>query len=338
MQFETARQGPLRVRASSSSRPAVKTPPPTKKVVVALGGNALLERKEEPSAENQARHARQAAEAIGRLVRGEGWALCVTHGNGPQIGLLALQMPEAGLDVLGAESEGQIGYLLESELGDELGGDQVVSLLTQTTVSPDDPAFKDPSKFIGPTYSKDEAERNAREKGWTVKADGKKGYRRVVASPAPLQVLEARAIQVLLDAGFVTVCAGGGGVPVAVEEVAGGRVLRRRHGIEAVIDKDAASALLAAEVGAEALLLLTDAPAVFDPRKWPDKQAPVPSPISPEALLELGDFSAGSMGPKVQAACKFVRDTGGIAGIGALGDALDILRGTRGTLIKRSQP
>ncbi|EIE27027.1 hypothetical protein COCSUDRAFT_83586 [Coccomyxa subellipsoidea C-169] len=266
----------------------------------------------------------------------EGYSLCVTHGNGPQIGLLALkqwlQAPEEHLDVLGAESEGQIGYLLETELAGALPDAEVVSMLTQVLVDANDPAFESPSKFIGPMYSKDEAEKFAKEKGFDVKPDGDKGYRRVVASPAPKQVLEARAIQVLVKEGIICICAGGGGIPVAMEQQDGGSTWRR-HGVEAVIDKDAASALLAAQIKADILLLLTDAPAVFNPQKWPKEKAPVSSPITPEDLLRLGDFAGGSMGPKVQAACKFVEETGRPAGIGAMQDAVDIVRGHKGTLI-----
>ncbi|KAK9916587.1 hypothetical protein WJX75_004604 [Coccomyxa subellipsoidea] len=303
-----------------------------KVALVALGGNALLQRGEDPTAENQARHAREAATALAALVQEEGYRLCVTHGNGPQIGLLALRAPEEHLDVLGAESEGQIGYLLETELAGAMPDAEVVSMLTQVLVDPKDPAFEAPSKFIGPMYSKEEAERFAKEKGLDMKPDGDKGYRRVVASPAPKQVLEARAIQVLVKEGIICICAGGGGIPVAMEQEEGATQWRR-HGVEAVIDKDAASALLAAQIKADILLLLTDAPAVYDPQKWPHEKAAVPSPITPERLLRLGDFAGGSMGPKVQAACKFVQETGHPAGIGSMQDAVEIVRGQKGTLI-----
>ncbi|CAL8467155.1 g6691 [Coccomyxa elongata] len=302
--------------------------------LVALGGNALLQRGEDPTSENQTRHAWEAAKSLAALVREEGYSLCVTHGNGPQIGLLALKAPEELLDVLGAESEGQIGYLLECELSNALPDAEVVSMLTQVLVDPKDPAFQSPSKFIGPMYSKEEAERFAREKGFEVKPDGDKGYRRVVASPQPKQVLEARAIQVLVKEGILCICAGGGGIPVALEQEEG-ETQWRRHGVEAVIDKDAASALLAAQIKADILLLLTDAPAVFDPQTWPKEKVPVPSPISPDELLQLGSFAGGSMGPKVQAACKFVQETGRPAGIGSMEDAVSIVRRQKGTLITK---
>lgn len=303
---------------------------PPKVAVVALGGNALLKRGEPLTMERQLENAREAAAALAQLVREEGLALCVTHGNGPQVGMLALQDPSTGLDVLDAESEGQVGYVIESELQQALPDRQVVTLLTQTEVDESDPAFQSPTKPIGPMYSKEDADRLAAEKGWSMAPDGAKGYRRVVASPQPLDIVEAKAIELLLAHGVITICCGGGGIPVSKMEQG------RKHGVEAVVDKDAASSLLAIKIKADWLLLLTDADAVYDPEKWPSERVPIPSPTNPESL-EGKAFQKGSMGPKVTACCDFVKATHGCAGIGALKDALDIVRGNKGTIIKPAQ-
>lgn len=298
-------------------------------VVVALGGNALLRRGEALTAENQRSNVRRAAAAVARVVEA-GHQVVICHGNGPQVGLLALQSeayrPEEAfpLDVLGAESEGMIGYLIEQELENALpDGPRVATLLTQVEVDPADPAFRSPTKPIGPTYGREDADRMARQRGWIVAPDGG-GYRRVVPSPLPKHIPDVSVIRLLVDQGVIVICAGGGGIPV----------MRRRDGsligVEAVIDKDRVAGLLARELGAQALLMLTDVDAVY--RGWgrPD-QRPLRK-ISPRELRPE-EFPAGSMGPKVEAARDFVMETGGIAGIGALDDALDILQGSRGTLV-----
>ena len=253
----------------------------------------------------------------------------VTHGNGPQVGLLALQgesyhgVEPYPLDVLGAESEGQIGYLLDQALLNALGGRPVATLLTQVIVDLDDPGFAHPTKPIGPVYDHATAEQLAAERGWAIAPDGAH-YRRVVASPEPRSIVELETLKLLVAAGVLVVCVGGGGIPVAVDRDG------LLHGVEAVIDKDLAAALLARGLGAGALLLLTDVPAV-----QVDWRTPVARDIgraSPDELRRLS-FAAGSMGPKIEAACRFVDATGGRAGIGALADARAILEGTRGTLI-----
>lgn len=298
-------------------------------VVIALGGNALLRRGEPLTAENQRANVRRAVRAIAEVISA-GHHVVISHGNGPQVGLLALQSaaykPDEPypLDVLGAESEGMIGYLIEQELENVLpNGPRVATLLTQVEVDPHDPAFRNPTKPIGPVYDKAEAERLAAARGWHIARDGDK-YRRVVPSPLPLRIPDLGVIRLLVDQGVVVICAGGGGIPVVRRE--DGSFV----GVEAVIDKDRAAALLAQGLGADALLLLTDVDAVY--RNWgrPD-QAPIRR-ATPD-MLRVEAFAAGSMGPKVEAACSFVSATGGIAGIGALEQALAILEGRAGTQV-----
>jgi len=300
-------------------------------IVAALGGNALLKRGEPLTAEAQRTNVRTAAKALAELVRA-GHRLVITHGNGPQVGLLALQgaayKPEEAypLDVLGAETGGMIGYMIEQEIENALGHDRpVATLLTQVVVDRNDPAFANPTKFIGPVYDKTEAESRAAAAGWHIAADGDK-WRRVVPSPAPKEIPDMRVLKLLLDQEVIVICTGGGGIPV----------LRRNDGsmtgVEAVIDKDAASALLARELGADALLLLTDVDAVYRDFGTPTA-APVRN-IAPDQARML-DVPAGSMGPKVTAACDFA-ETGGISGIGRLEDALAIIDGRAGTRILKA--
>jgi carbamate kinase len=301
------------------------------RVVVALGGNALLRRGQPMTAENQRENVRVACDHLAPI--GEKHELIISHGNGPQIGLLALEqaayteVPDSPLDVLGAETEGMIGYLVEQELGNRLPFDKpLASLLTMIEVDPDDPAFTDPSKPIGPLYSAAEAGKLAAERGWAFKPDGD-SMRRVVPSPAPKRIFELRPIQWLLDRGCVVICAGGGGIPVAY------RPGRQLMGVEAVIDKDRASALLARDVGADLLIMATDAAAVFIGFGTPQQQAIATA--NPDALLAgyEAEFAAGSMLPKVIAACDFARATGKPAAIGALADIDAMLAGTAGTRV-----
>lgn len=302
------------------------------RIVAALGGNALLRRGEPPEAATQRRHVGEAVRALAALAGTH--ELVLTHGNGPQVGLLALQaaayrdVTPYPLDVLGAESEGMIGYLLEQALRNELPGRSVATLLTQIVVDPADPAFGRPSKPIGPVYTEAEARRLAAERGWAIALDGE-SFRRVVASPEPLQVVELEAIRLLVAAGVLVICGGGGGIPVVVDESGA------LYGVEAVIDKDLSAALLARLLEADALLLLTDVPAVERDRGTPDA-----TPIrraNPAELRELR-FASGSMGPKVEAACRFVEAGGRFAAIGALDDAPAILRGEAGTVVAVESP
>jgi carbamate kinase len=297
------------------------------RVVVALGGNALIRRGERAEAATQRANIVRAVRAVAAVARHH--EVVVTHGNGPQVGLLALQadayrdVAPYPLDVLGAESEGMIGYLLEQELMNALPGRPVATLLTQVTVDAADPAFAQPSKPIGPVYEEPEGKRLAAERGWAVAPDGG-GVRRVVASPEPRAILELATIRLLVAAGVLVVCAGGGGIPVTM--TAEGAV----HGVEAVVDKDRAAALLAEQLDADALLLLTDVPRVV--AGWGTTTAHELDRATPTQLREL-TFAAGSMGPKIEAACRFVERTGGRAAIGALEDAEAILAGRAGTQI-----
>ena len=313
------------------------------RVVVALGGNALLKRGEPMTADMQRRNVRIAAEAMAPVAREH--QLVISHGNGPQVGLLALQgaayRPDEAypLDVLGAETEGMIGYMIEQELGNLLPFEvPFATLLTMVEVDGDDPAFGDPGKFVGPVYGAAEAERIAAEKGWVFKPDGA-SWRRVVPSPAPKRIFEIRPIRWLLDQGTIVVCAGGGGIPTmyrpamyrpAMHQPGKERTL---VGVEAVIDKDLCSELLARELDADLLIMATDTEAVF--LGWGTPDARAIHRASPDAMGGYS-FPAGSMGPKVDAACRFAAATGRTAAIGALADIPAIVRGEKGTLIDTS--
>jgi carbamate kinase len=307
------------------------------RIVVALGGNALLRRGEPPTAENQRTNVHAAALALAPLARDH--ELVITHGNGPQVGLLALQaaaLPGVAaypLDLLGAQTDGMIGYLIEQELGNLLPENQpLATLLTMTEVDPDDPAFADPTKFVGSIYDEATARAAAAEHGWTVKPDGPH-WRRVVASPKPLRIFEVRPVDLLLRAGCVVICAGGGGIPTMFERDAQGRRSNVLAGVEAVVDKDLASGVLARELDADAFVMATDVPAVID--HWGMPSARQIAAARPEWLLAQG-FPAGSMGPKVEAAAAFATATGRPAYIGALEVIGDLLEGRAGTLVSTS--
>lgn len=298
------------------------------RIVVALGGNALLRRGEAMTAENQRVNIRIAAEQIAKVAPGN--ELVIAHGNGPQVGLLALQGAAHDpnnpypLDVLGAETEGMIGYMIEQEMGNLLPFEvPFATIMTQVEVDANDPAFQKPTKPIGPVYSKEIAEKLAKEKGWAIAPDGDK-FRRVVASPRPKRIFELRPIKWLLEKGTVVICAGGGGVPTQYD--AAGKL----RGIEAVIDKDLCSSLLAQELKADVLVIATDVDGVCV--NWGKPDAKTIAKVHPAELEKMG-FAAGSMGPKVQAACEFARATGKVAAIGSLGDIEKIVRGEGGTLV-----
>jgi carbamate kinase len=301
------------------------------RIVVALGGNALLRRGEPPAATLQQQRVIAAAGALAPLAGAH--ELIITHGNGPQIGLLALEgaayedVPAYPLDILGAETQGMIGYLLESALRNALPARNVATLLSQVVVDGADPAFSHPTKPIGPVYPTARAAELEAERPWTFGPDTG-GMRRLVPSPEPVRMLEVPASRALLDAGLVVITAGGGGVPM-VES--GGQLT----GVEAVIDKDLTSALLATELAADSLLLLTDVPAVYE--RWdpsPGRRFRLAAPVE----MRRHEFAPGSMGPKVEAACRFAEQTGGTAVIGSLEDAFRMVSGEAGTTIRSGLP
>ena len=299
------------------------------RLVIALGGNALARRGEPINAETQRANTKRAVSALAPLVQ-PGNQIIITHGNGPQVGMLALQAaagPKEGaypLDMLGAESAGLIGYLIEQELRNVLPKQSLTAvILTQVLVEASDAAFTRPTKPIGPVYIRDTAEQLARERGWQVAADGK-GYRRVVASPSPKKILEADVIALLVNLGATVICTGGGGIPV-VERSDGAL-----QGVEAVIDKDLASGLLARDLEADHLLLLTDVDAVY--YDWGTANARALKRAHP-SMLAATDFPEGSMRPKIEAAISFATATGRTASIGALLDVSAMLAGTAGTTI-----
>ncbi|RFU38042.1 carbamate kinase [Actinomadura logoneensis] len=298
------------------------------RVVVALGGNALMQRGDKPDAETQRANVQTAVKSLAPLA--ERHELIITHGNGPQVGVLSLESindPNLTrpypLDTIGAETQGMIGYWMLQALQNALPGRQVLSLINQTLVSAVDPAFENPTKFVGQVYTREEAEKFARDYGWAVRPDGEY-WRRVVPSPHPQRVIETRLIRQALRTGTVVVCAGGGGIPVIRNDVG------QLEGVEAVIDKDLTAAMLAETLEADAFLILTDVPNVVRGFGTPEAE-----PISHTTPFELRseDFPAGSMGPKIDAVCGFVEKTGDMAAIGRLDQCMEILDGSAGTIV-----
>ena len=299
------------------------------RIVIALGGNALLQRGQPMTAENQRANIRIAAERIAAVVPGN--EIVVAHGNGPQVGLLALQaaayteVAPYPLDVLGAQTDAMIGYVIEQELGNLLPEhQQLATMLTMIEVDRRDPAFAHPTKPIGPVYDRETAEQLAAASGWSIAPDGDK-FRRVVASPKPKRIFEIRPIRTLVESGVVVICAGGGGIPTMYDEN------NDLQGVEAVIDKDLASALLADELGADLLVIATDVDGVYLNWGQPDQQRL--GAVTADDLDGL-ELPAGSMGPKVAAATGFARRTGNEAVIGSLTDIADIVRGSAGTRVR----
>ena len=300
------------------------------RVVIALGGNAILQRGQAQEAHIQRENIRTAAKSIARIARDH--QVILTHGNGPQVGMLAL-MNEAydavgnyPLDALGAQTQGMIGFMFEQELRNELEGYEICTVSTQTIVDTADPAFQDPDKYVGPVYTKEQADEQLKlNPDWTMKADGEY-FRRVVPSPMPAEVLEMKSLKQLAASGEITmICGGGGGVPVTRD--AEGKLVP----VEAVVDKDRASVVLAEGLEADALLILTDVPAVATNFGQPDSKN-IHS-ATPDVMDSFG-FAAGSMGPKVEACCNFVRNGGKMAAIGSLDQAAEILTGDSGTVVR----
>ena len=296
------------------------------RIVVALGGNALLRRGQPMTAKNQRENVRIAAQALAPIAAGN--QLVISHGNGPQVGLLALQsaayeeVEAYPLDVLGAQTEGMIGYMIEQELGNLLPIEYpFATILTMVEVDPEDPAFDEPTKPIGPVYNEAEAKRLEAEKGWLMRPDGEQ-WRRVVPSPEPHRIFEMRPIHWLLEKGTIVICAGGGGIPTIYNEEG------NLEGVEVVIDKDRASALLAFELEADLLIMATDTDGVY--LDWGTEDAHRIERTTPDEI-EKYEFAAGSMGPKVEAAADFVSRTGQRAVIGALADIPAMVEGTAGT-------
>lgn len=298
------------------------------RIVLALGGNALLRRGDPMTTEVQRQNVRIAAKAIAPLAAGHD--IVVVHGNGPQVGLLSLQAEAYKgatpypLDVLDAGTQGMIGYLIQQELRALLPPErQVATLLTMVTVDPDDPAFSRPTKFVGPVYDKEAADALAAQKGWAFRQDGQ-AWRRVVPSPRPRRILEIQPISWLLERGAVVICAGGGGIPTMFPAAHPGDLV----GVEAVIDKDLASELLAEDVSADLFVMATDVDGVY--LDWGTPQQRRLGQVTPQELAGL-EFAAGSMGPKVEAAVRFAATTGKRGAIGSLADIAGIVAGTAGT-------
>lgn len=297
-------------------------------VVVALGGNALLRRGEPLEAEVQRHNIEIAVKTISEIA--QEYNVVLVHGNGPQVGLLALQGLEYKkvapypLDVLGSETQGMIGYMLMQEFKNQMPNVNATCMLTQMTVDPNDPAFADPTKPIGPIYEEAEARELAEKYHWTIKPDGKH-FRRVVPSPQPTGIVEHEAINALIEQGHLVICTGGGGIPVKREN---GKLV----GVEAVIDKDMSAAFLAKQLDADALLILTDADAVY--LDWGKPTQHALRGTTPTELAKY-QFDAGSMGPKIEASCEFIKQGGKVVGIGSLEDGLRILQGTAGTNITK---
>lgn len=301
---------------------------PKKTIVVALGGNALLKRTDPMTAEAQRANVRVAAKALAPLA--EEYDLVLAHGNGPQVGLLALQaaaytdVEPYPLDVLGAQSQGMIAYMVEQELGNVMPPEKpIATLLTMVEVDLDDPAFQHPTKFVGPGYEKAEADTLAEEKGWDFALDGKK-WRRVVPSPEPKRIFEIQPVKWLIEHGCVVICAGGGGIPTAFDPETSNRLI----GVEAVIDKDLAGELLARELDADLFVMATDTEGVYV--DWGEPNQRLLGWVTPEKL-DMYSFASGSMGPKVEAAKRFVKTTCKRAAIGRLEDIAEIVAGEAGT-------
>jgi len=308
-----------------------------KRIVIALGGNALLRKGQKGTYQEQLENAKRTAKFLADVIE-KGYEVVITHGNGPQVGAIMLQneiakeiVPPFPLDVANAETQALIGYMIQQSLKNELNArgidKEIVTLITQVVVDEDDPAFNNPTKFIGPYYTEEEAKKLMQEKGWIIKPDPRGGWRRVVPSPDPKDIVEKNIIRDLVNQGFIVITAGGGGIPVVKTD-------HGYEGIEAVIDKDLASALVGKIVRADTLLILTDVEYVLLNYKKPN-QKPIKQMSASEAekYYREGHFPPGSMGPKVLACIRFVRWGGKKGIIGHLERATEALEGKTGTVI-----
>lgn len=313
-----------------------------KTALIAVGGNSLIRAGEKGTVAEQLANARRTAAAIVGLIRG-GYHLVVTHGNGPQVGAQLLrserasdQVPEQPLDVCGAASQGEIGYLLCQALRDELElvglHTPVVAVVTQTVVSKEDPAMKNPTKPIGPFYSRKDAEERRRSLGWNIVEDAARGYRRVVPSPEPIEIVEQETIKSLVDAGVLVVACGGGGIPVV-------NTGTKLEGVEAVIDKDRASALLANELGVDLFAISTDSDYVYlDYRKQTQRAITRATVEEMEQYYAQGQFPPGNMGPKIESALRFLKNGGREVIITSYTHLCDAVAGNAGTKIVADAP
>ncbi len=310
----------------------------TSRILVALGGNAILQRAGKGTAEEQFENVRKACVHLVGIIR-QGDSIVITHGNGPQVGDILLKdelardtLPPMPLDVCGAESQGMIGYMIQQSLRNELrrvGLDlQVTTVLTETVVDANDSAFKNPTKPIGPFYSASEAAQLKEERGWYLINDSGRGYRRAVPSPIPLSIVQGEIIRELIEVGAIVIAAGGGGIPVTSSG--------ESRGVEAVIDKDLGAAVLARVVKANVLMILTDVPVVYLDYNKPGQRAIEKMTVKEcRRLLEQGQFPAGSMGPKIESAIRFLESGGDRVIITSLEMAEDALAGKAGTRIVR---
>jgi len=310
------------------------------KVLIALGGNALLQAKEKGTAEDQLKHVKETAKHFLDIIK-EGYLISVTHGNGPQVGAILLQnelshdiLPDMPLDICGAESQGLIGYMIQrltfNEIVKQKDDIKVASILTQVLVDKNDEAFEKPTKPVGPYYSKEEAEELKLNKNWTMVEQTGKGYRRCVPSPEPKEIIEAFSISHLFDKKVIVISCGGGGIPVIRNE--DGTLI----GIEAVIDKDKTAALLAKTIKADVLMILTDVEKAYINFHKPNQQELNKITVKEARnYLEEAQFAEGSMGPKIEAACRFVESGGKRAIITSLKKAVLALKGKTGTIISK---
>ncbi|HHY39613.1 MAG TPA: carbamate kinase [Clostridia bacterium] len=308
-------------------------------LVIALGGNAILQPGQRGTFEEQIENVRVTCKGIADLIE-KGYRVVLTHGNGPQVGNILIQqeegktkVPAMPLDVCGAESQGLIGYMFQQSLSNELSRrglkKTVVSLITQTVVDPEDPAFENPSKPVGPFYTEEESRRLAQEKGYVIKEDAGRGYRRVVPSPDPKTIVESEAIKALVDAGVIVICTGGGGIPVRLSTRDG---VSEIGGVEAVIDKDLGAERLAHELKADLLMILTDVEVVYLNYRQPNQRALSEVTVAEaKEFLAEGHFRAGSMEPKVKAAIRFMENGGKRAIISSLEKLNEALEGKTGT-------